>query len=397
MESDPMNHIRALLLLSLLAAFPPMSTDMYLPALPTLQILWHADTATINLTLILFFVCFSAALLIYGPISDSFGRRPLLLVGIGVYMAASVLCGLADSVHSLILFRIFQALGAASAASLTMAIAKDLFETNERQQLLAYLGVIVALAPMLAPMLGGLIIKWLSWQWVFFIQGLWGLIAFGGVLRMPEPLKIKVPATINQILGRYLRLLKNGRYLVMTLLISMCMTPLFAFIAGSPSIYMSHFRLDPQRFGLYFGANALAMMCGSFLCGWLTRRVKGWLLLRIGFAGMVVGGCAIGFIGHLGPPAFAAAMFTVTICLGLTRPMSNNLVLEQVEQDVGTAAALLMFVHFVAGAAGMALISQPWSDRIGIIAVLSAGCGLTILVGLQVMAFYWKSAFKAVQ
>jgi len=392
-----MNHIRALLLLSLLAAFPPMSTDMYLPALPTLQALWHTDTATINLTLILFFVFFSVALLIYGPLSDSFGRRPLLLGGIGVYMAASVVCGLADSVHSLILFRIFQALGAASAASLTMAIAKDLFETNERQQLLAYLGVIVALAPMLAPMLGGLIIKWLSWQWVFYIQALWGLIAFGGVLRMPEPLKTKIPATIKQLLGRYVRLLKNGRYLTMTLLMSMSMTPLFAFIAGSPSIYMSHFRLDAQHFGFYFGANAFALMCGSFLCGWLTRRVKGWLLLRIGFVGMVVGGTAIGFIGGLGPMAFAAAMFTVTFCMGLTRPMSNNLVLEQVEEDVGTAAALLMFVHFVAGAAGMALISQTWSDRIGIIALLSSGCGLAILVGLYIMVVYSKSALKAVQ
>ena len=149
-----MNYTRVLLLLALLAAFPPVTTDMYLPALPLLQTQWHTDTATINLTLILFFLFFSVSLLIYGPVSDSYGRRPLLLSGIGIYMAASVGCGVADNVNSLILFRIFQAVGAASAASLSMAIAKDLFAARERQQLLAHLGVIVALAPMLAPVAG---------------------------------------------------------------------------------------------------------------------------------------------------------------------------------------------------------------------------------------------------
>ena len=270
-----MSYRRILLLLALLAAFPPMSTDMYLPALPKLQQLWETDTAMINLTLVLFFICFSVSILFYGPVSDSYGRRPLLLAGIGVYIAASVACGLAGGVGSLIFFRIFQAAGAASAASLSMAIAKDLFEARQRQQLLAHLGVIVALAPMMAPPLGGLILQWLSWQWVFFIQAGWGLIAWAGVWRMAEPCQVRVPASLRRILGRYLGLLKNGRYLVLTVLMALSLMPMFAFIAGSPSIYMSHFHLDAQSFGLFFGVNAFALMTGSYACSWLTRRMRG--------------------------------------------------------------------------------------------------------------------------
>jgi DHA1 family bicyclomycin/chloramphenicol resistance-like MFS transporter len=392
-----MTYTRTLLLLALLAAFPPITTDMYLPALPLLQADWGTDTATINLTLILFFVFFSGSVLIYGPLSDSYGRRPMLLGGIGIYIAASVSCGLATGVNGLILFRILQALGAASAAALSMAIAKDLFSAQRRQQILAHIGVIVALAPMMAPLAGGLVIKWLSWRWVFFIQAGWGLVAFAGVWRMTEPLDTKVSASLIMIAGRYLHLLKNGRYLAMTLLMALGLIPMFAFIAGSTSIYMSHYGLNAQHFGFFFGANALALMVGSYACGRLTRKINGWLLLRIGFAGMAAGGGALLGVGHLGVVPFAVAMFGITFFIGLTRPMSNNLVLEQVDHDVGTAASLLMFLYFVTGALGMAMISLDWSSRIRVIALLAGVGGAVILVALHLVALRWKEALETIR
>ncbi len=392
-----MTYIRTLLLLALLAAFPPISTDMYLPALPTLQAAWGAELATINLTLVLFFVCFSVALLVYGPISDSYGRRPLLLVGIALYILASLLCGLSQGVGHLIAFRMLQALGAASGSALSMAIAKDLFAARERQRLLAHLGVIVALAPMLAPVLGGWVLKWLDWRWIFFIQAAWAVLAWVGVLRMPEPLQNKAPATLGRILGRYLGLFKNKRFITLNILMALLMTPIFAFIAGSPAIYISYFEIDPQMFGFFFGGNALAMMLGAFTCSRLTRRMPGLPLLWVGFAGIAGGGPAIWLIGPRGPLPFAAAMFLVTYCLGLTRPLSNNLVLEQVSHDVGTASSLMIFVYFVAGAAAMALISLDWSSRIRVIALLASGSGLLMLGALRWIARRWEGALKAVQ
>jgi DHA1 family bicyclomycin/chloramphenicol resistance-like MFS transporter len=392
-----MTYIRTLMLLALLAAFPPISTDMYLPALPTLQAAWDAELATINLTLVLFFVCFSVALLAYGPISDSYGRRPLLLVGIALYILASLLCGLSQGVSHLIAFRMLQALGAASGSALSMAIAKDLFAARERQRLLAHLGVIVALAPMLAPVLGGWVLRWMDWRWIFFIQAAWAVLAWIGALRMPEPLQNKVPATLGQILGRYLGLFQNKRFITLNILMALLMTPIFAFIAGSPAIYISNFRIDPRMFGFFFGGNALAMMLGAFTCSRLTRRMPGLPLLWVGFAGLALGGLNIWLIGPRGPVPFAVAMFIVTYCLGLTRPLSNNLVLEQVSRDVGTASSLMIFVYFVAGAAAMALISLDWSSRIRVIGLLASGSGLLMLGALYWIARRWEGALKAVQ
>lgn len=392
-----MSYKKILLLLALLAAFPPMSTDMYLPALPQLQAQWATDLHTINLTLILFFVFFSTSLLVYGPVSDSHGRKPLLLIGIGIYTVASLLCAAAASAEQLILFRILQAMGAASASALSMAIAKDLFEAHQRQQLLAHLGVIVALAPMMAPVIGGWMLKWLSWHWIFITQAIWGAMAWTGVTRMPEPLQKKVPATFGQILGRYFRLLKNRRYATLNVLMALSTLPLFAFIAGSPAIYITHFRVSPQWFGLFFGSNALAMMAGSYACGRLTRKVPGWPLLRFGFAGILTGGLAIWLVTGLGPVAFAAAMFIITFSMGLTRPLSNNLVLEQVQQDVGAAASLLIFLYFVAGAVSMTVISLEWSDHRRVIAGLAMGSGVILLTASHFIGRHWKSAIKVLQ
>ncbi|MCG6892395.1 MAG: Bcr/CflA family efflux MFS transporter, partial [Desulfobacteraceae bacterium] len=349
-----MPYTRTLLLLALLAAFPAMTTDMYLPSLPTLQTLWGADLATINLTLVLFFAVFSVSLLVYGPVSDGLGRRPVLLAGIGIYVAGSVCCGLAGGVLQLIAFRIGQAVGAASASALSMAIAKDLFQARERQQLLAHLGVVVALAPMLAPVVGGWLLEWLDWRWIFFAQASWGALAWFGVLRMDEPLQDKVSVRLGQAVGRYRNLFRNRRFMAMNLLMAASLTPLFAFIAGSPSIYITRFGVAPQTFGLFFGCNALALMLGAFCCSSLTRRrVEGWPLIRFGFAGMLAGGLAVWLVGDRSPYSFATAMFGVTFCVGLTRPVSNNLVLEQVDRDVGTASSLLVFLYFVAGAGAM--------------------------------------------
>ena len=127
-----MHKNRLLFLLALLSAFPPLSTDMYLPAIPLLQKAWHQPLAVVNLTLVGFFVGYCVFLLFYGPLSDRFGRRPLLLVGIGVFILASLLCALADNVISLIVFRVLQAAGAASASALALAISKDVYQGYER-------------------------------------------------------------------------------------------------------------------------------------------------------------------------------------------------------------------------------------------------------------------------
>ncbi|MFO7495705.1 MAG: MFS transporter, partial [Desulfobacterales bacterium] len=227
---------RLLLLLSLLSAFPPLATDMYLPAIPLLVQRWHQPLAVVNLTLIGFFVGYCGFLLIYGPLSDRFGRRRPLLVGIAIFILASLLCALSDNVVSLIVFRVLQAAGAASASVLALAISKDVYGGHERERILAWIGVIMALAPMLGPVFGGWIMTWFSWRWVFVTQASVALVAWVGVLWMPETLQTPTSTGARQSAASYLELLGNRRYIGFALMMAIVVLPHFVFIAVSSDI-----------------------------------------------------------------------------------------------------------------------------------------------------------------
>ncbi|HET8687699.1 MAG TPA: MFS transporter, partial [Methanosarcina sp.] len=175
-------------LLALLTAFPALSTDMILPAIPSLARTWNQPLSVINLTLVCFFVTYGFFLLFYGPISDRFGRRRPLLFGLSVYIVASLLCALASGASMLIFSRMLQAAGAAASSSLSMAMTRDIFSGPERERVLAYTAVIMAIAPMLAPVIGGWILVDFSWPWIFVIQAFMGGIGMLGVFRFPETL-----------------------------------------------------------------------------------------------------------------------------------------------------------------------------------------------------------------
>lgn len=369
-----------LLLLALLTAFPPLSTDMYLPALPHLEQIWHEPTTAINLTLSGFFIGYCFSLLLYGPLSDKYGRRPPLLVGIGVYIIASLLSGFANGVASLTILRIMQGAGAAAGSTIAMAITKDLYQGNDRQRILAYMGIIMALAPMLAPVLGGWIMTGLSWHWVFYTQAAFGIIALGGVLRMQESLAAPSQGSILAAMGMYVRLLRNRRYVVLIVLFSLIVLPHFSFIGSAAHIYISKFGLSEQVFSYFFAFNAMAIMAGSFACSRIQKRVSSRWLLTLSFAGILLGGILMNMTIFHGPWRLAVPMALASFAFGLSRPPSNHIVLEQVEHGAGAAAALMVFLYFIAGAFSMWFISLNWNDTIQIIATLAGAVGGMVLL-----------------
>ena len=228
-------------LLALLTAFPALSTDMILPAVPSLAETWNQPLSVINLILICFFVTYGFFLLFYGPLSDRFGRRRPLLAGLSVYIIASLLCAFATNAPMLIGFRILQAAGAAASSSISMAMTKDIFSGHERERILAYIAIIMALAPMIAPVLGGWILADFSWQWIFFIQAVMGVIGILGVLRFPETLSMMSDLPLSRMMHGYGRLLLNPSYIIMVLVMSASLFPLYSFIAGSSAIYVNEF------------------------------------------------------------------------------------------------------------------------------------------------------------
>ncbi|THB64727.1 MAG: Bcr/CflA family efflux MFS transporter [Desulfovibrio sp.] len=374
------SHTRLLLLLALLVAFPPLSIDMYLPALPQLQETWQQPLSLVNLTLIGFFAAYGLFLLVYGPLSDRLGRRPPMLAGIALYILGSGLCALAQGVTALIVFRIVQAAGAASASAIAMAVTKDKFAGHERERILAYIGVIMALAPMLAPTLGGWIMAFASWRWIFLVQALIGVVGGIGVWRMEESLKHPSTANPLQVALTYVELLGNARYVCLVLLVSGTSVAHFCFIGSSSDIYIKGFGLSEQTFGYFFALNASALMAGLFLYTRLQRLMETRLLLSLAFAGIVLGCVAMLFNWLPGPWRLAVPMFFASLAFGVSRPPSNNLILEQVDRHAGAASSLMVFTFFTAGALVMWLVSLGWEDVIGLIGALGAVAGSLVLL-----------------
>ncbi len=390
MESRPevlaSGHRFLIPLLALLAAFPPLSTDMYLPALPYLGKLWSVDLKTVNLTLIFFFLSYSPALLVYGPLSDRFGRKIPLLTGLLLFILGSLLCAAAGSVQALIHARILQGIGAAAPSALGLSITKDHYTGPERHKILAIIGIIVALAPMIGPTLGSWAMLFGDWHLIFVLQAGVALVSFVGVLRLPETNATLRHIPLIKMAGPYVFLFKNFRFLTLTLLFAVSMCPFFAFIAASSEIYINGFGVSAQAFGLYFAINALSLMAGSFICMKLVMKLDDMVLIGFGFGGMVIGGLLLVAMPHSQILFFTLPMCCISFGFGLTRPLCVNMILETVNKDIGSASSLMMFANFIFGALAMGLFSLCGEWKIMIIGLTAVSTSLLTLAVIRAIS-----------
>ncbi|MBZ0257074.1 multidrug effflux MFS transporter, partial [bacterium] len=343
------NERAYLLFLGLLATAPPLATDMYLPAIPDIAQLWQVKENIVNLSLILWFASFSIALLIHGSLSDKYGRKPVLITGLTIFVASSFLCAAATNVHQLILFRIFQGIGAAAPSSMSMAICRDRFEGKRRQQILAYIGIVLSVMPMLAPSIGSALLSVTTWRWIFITQGLIALLSLIFTFGYEETADKMRTISILRLFSRYTNLLSNRNYMQSCILVSIIVGPFFGYLALSPIVYMTIFGCSKQTFSILFGLNAMASMIGSYFCVRLTRNFSSVQLLSAGFVGGLLGGLALLIIGSISPYLFFAGTATYSFFLGMSRPISNHLVLEQVTQDIGSASSYMVFITMLGG------------------------------------------------
>ena len=367
--------------ITLLAAFPALSTDMYLPALPVIQGQMGVPLATVNLSLILFFVFFSFFLLVFGPLSDRFGRRSVLFYGIGIYIAGSLLCALSQSIWLLVVARVIQAAGAASASALAMALAKDVYTGVERQKVLAHLGVIIPLCPMFAPLIGSVILEYFSWNWIFVCQAVLASWALYGTIVFKEPDFERTTGNVWNVIARYAAVLRNTQFSTYCFTFSFMGIGFFAFIAGSADIYILKFGLSEQEYALLFGFNALGFMSGSFLCSRLCVEWSPMEILRGSLFGILLSSIAMSLFGNT-VLLFAVTMFLMTFSIGVSRPVSNHMILETVDTDVGTASSILTFTYFMLGAFAMQFISFDWPAKTTVIGEMGIAAGIIPLVAV---------------
>ena len=365
-----------LIFLVFLSAFAPLSTDLYLPALPTMTTYFNVPEYLTNLTLILFFIFFSAGILIWGPLSDKYGRRPILLVGITGYAIASLLCAVSGSIYQLIFFRVLQALGGGSASAVATAIVKDVYHERKREKTLALVQSMVIIVPAVAPVIGALLLTFTSWRGVFIIQGILGVIILLGSIVFQETIEHRGSGNILHTLGRLGVVLKNPGFTSLLLIFSLSSISGLAFISSSSYIYQNDFGTSSQIYSYFFAFNALAMLLGPLIYIKLSNHFKRFSIINLCFGITILSGLAIILLGQSNPFIFALALFPATLAGSCSRPPSAYLMLDQQAEDAGSASSLMGSFATIMGSFGMIIISFNMDHLIPVIG------GLNIILGL---------------
>ncbi len=365
-----------LLMLALTSSFPPLSTDLYLPALPRMMADFGAAKAHLNLTLSLFFIFFAVSLLIWGPLSDKYGRKPVLITGLVIYVLSSVMCALAGSISLLIVFRICQAIGGGAATAVSTAVVKDHFTGEKRATALAMIMTMVIIAPVIAPLLGAFLLKIASWHAIFWTLAGIGTLVLAVSFLLQETLQERYAGSPLASFGRLAVVLKNPGFSVLLGIFSSVTMPLMAFLAASSYIYIQGFGLSEQVFSFYFSLNALCAMAGPMLFLRLSRWFRSEIIITGCFGILAVSGFFVFFMGKISPVLFALFMGPATMSILAMRPPSANLMLEQQDTDSGSASALINCSGMIMGSMGMFLVSRDLPFLIPTLGVLQCTIGI---------------------
>lgn len=364
-----------LVMLALLSAFPPLSTDLYLPALPHMVESMHTSQGYVNLTLSLFFLFFSVGILVWGPASEKYGRKPVVLTGLGIYVLGSMGCALSADVIQLILCRVLQAFGGGAATAVATAMVKDMYSGRKRESVLAVVMAMVIIAPVIAPVLGAMILKIASWRAVFWLLGGIGAVVFALSLFLDETLENRYSGSMIHALGRLVVVMRNPGFTFLLATFSLVPLPLMAFIAASSFVYIRGFGMTEEMYSYYFAFNALGAMAGPLLYIRISRWMRAGNIIAAGFGLMVVCGILLDVAGSLSPVLFALAMMVASMGMSLLRPPTANLLLSQQQGDTGSAASLINFTGMLMGSLGMFLISLPTGDLIPYLGLMQVAVG----------------------
>jgi len=381
------NKALFIVFLALIGATPPLSTDMYLAAIPLIAETWNVGVDVINLTLVLWFVAFSFFILIFGSLSDKYGRKPVLIFGLVMFVISSFLCAMAQNPFQLIAFRILQGIGAASPSAIVMAIVRDKFTGRERQQALAYLMTIIAVAPMVAPIIGAMLLDFFSWRYIFILQGTVVLVSLFFAFSFKESIEDKLTTSLFRLVTRYTVHFSNKHFMLTSLSMGGLVLPFYGFIAFSPVYYISIYGLSEKMFSLFFGLNALSSMIGAIVSSRVIKKFDQMSIITFSIVGCVLGGFGIFLFADDHYLFFFAFMSIFSFFVGVSRPISGGLILGLVKTDVGSASSFITFYQFISGALCMAFVTADWPDPVLIY-------GLVILSSSLIVLLLWKSISK---
>ncbi|WP_417704942.1 multidrug effflux MFS transporter [Pseudomonas sp.] len=373
-------NLRTLLILGALSAFGPLAIDFYLPSFPTLAQQFGTDVEHIQLSLAAYFIGIATGQLFYGPLADRFGRRVPLLVGVALFTVASLACALAPNLEWLVTARFVQALGGCAGMVITRAVVRDLCDPLASAKVFSQLVLVMGLAPILAPLGGGLLLNTLGWPWIFHCLAIFaGLCLLAVLLWLPEtrPQHLQ-PAPLSGAFGQYRALLGNAPFMGYSLAGGVAMAGMFAYIAGSPFVFIELYAVPAEHYGWLFGSNAAGFVIMAQVNARLVRNGGPALWLRRMVLVYLASGMCLLALALWQPAELWPLLIPLFICvasLGCVLPNATACAMAGQGRHAGSASGLLGSMQFSVAASASALVAFLHDGSAMPMALVIALCG----------------------
>ena len=377
-----------LILMGALTAIGPLSIDMYLPAFPSIASSLGAHSSEVERTLAAYLLGMASAQLVYGPLADRFGRKPPLYGAMLLYIVASAGCALAPSIEFLTVSRVFQAMGGAAGMVISRAVVRDHYNTQEAARALSMLMLVMGIAPILAPLLGAQVLSLVGWRGIFATITLLGIVllwTLSKVMIESLPRENQIKLSWGNILRTYAGLLAHRRFLAFALSGGLASATMFAYIVGSPRLFIEHFGASPQTYGLLFGLNAFSLILGSQVSARILKHHTPMKILPWALAGMMTAGLSAVILAISGTATLQTMMGCMLVfmfCHGFVGPNSAALALSDQGHQLGSASAMMGTLSISCGALAGLLVSLMHAPGPMPLALMMAGCtSLACLIG----------------
>ncbi len=379
-------------LLALANAICPFSLDMYTPAVPLMPDQFGTTAATVNLTISGFYLFFAIGMLVFGPVCDRTGRKPVLVGGLATFVAGSLLCSVAWTIEALIAFRVIEALGAGAICAVSTAIVKDCFRPEKRTTLLSVLQILMVVGPVAAPLIGGVILRFSTWHATFVTLAVFGgvCLALSLLYRESLPVADRVQGGLANTFLRMGAVAKNRGFSILLIVASLFSVPFMAYVAVASYVYTGDFGISTQGYTYLFAATAAISALGPIL---YLRASKSAVSPRAFTHAVIVVSLAVAValiaFAHASVWVFFACFVVFALAEASVRPYTTNILLGQHDRDAGSASALINFSVNIFGVLGMGAISLWQVDA------YVEGLGVVMLSSMVLAAALWVYLLKS--
>ncbi len=388
-DQPRLGAVGTLALLVIASLLTPLALDMYTPAIPHMVQYLNTDAAAVNLTLVGFFAFNAIGLLLFGTMSDKYGRKPVLLAGAGAYTLGSALCAIAPTIEFLIAMRVIQALGAGAVGAIGTAVVKDAFKPAYREKVLSVVQVMFVVGPVFAPVIGSLLLQVLDWRGIFVTLTVIGvlILAMGMMFSESLPKNQRTRDNILPTIGHLTWVLKSKPFVLFLLTMAMFNLPFMAYIAVGSYIYIDAFGLSELGYSAFFAVGAVAGSVGPFIWLFVQKFMSSKTFTTVLLTVSVAAGFALMAFGGISEYTFCGLFLLFILAESCARPYSTNILLNQHDGETGAASSVINFTHTVFGCFGMLLAVLPWPNYM-------FGVGAIIVISTAIAFVFWAFILK---